>query len=92
MLAIAPLGILSAPRGAKFSQFDLETPMTEFRRGDEVLRVPERGRGLESSGEGRGDEVLKTLPGRRLCSMLQAAPTAAIASQSSDPLASPSSP
>ena len=35
---------------------------------------------------------LKTLPGRRLCSMLQSAPTAALASQSSDPLASPSSP
>jgi hypothetical protein len=52
VLATAPLGILSAPRGAKFSQFDMETPMTEFRRGDEVLRVPERGRGLESSGEG----------------------------------------
>jgi hypothetical protein len=29
--------MISAPRGAKFSQFDIETPMKEFRRGDEVL-------------------------------------------------------
>ena len=37
VLATAPLGMISAPRGAKFSQFDIETPMKEFRRGDEVL-------------------------------------------------------